>query len=37
MGMAAKNMLIEGLHRRTGHISPEATRHFVSEGPIEGI
>ena len=35
--MAAKVMMIEELHQRMGHISPEAARCLVSEGAIEGI
>src|ERR1700722_10215495 len=36
-GMAAEVVTIEELHRRMGHISPEAARCLVSEGAIEGI
>ena len=36
-GMAAEVVTIEELHRRMGHISPEAARRLVSEGAIEGI
>ena len=35
--MAAEVVTIEELHRRMGHISPEAVRRLVSEGAIEGI
>ena len=34
-GMAAEVVTIEELHRRMGHISPEAARRLVSEGAIE--
>ena len=36
-GMAAKIVSIEELHRRIGHILPEAMRCLVSKGAIEGI
>ena len=36
-GMAAEIVLIEKLHHKMGHILPEAMRHLVSEGAIEGI
>jgi hypothetical protein len=36
-GMAAEVVMIEELHRRMAHILPEAARHLVSEGAIEGI
>ena len=36
-GMAAEVVMIEELHQRMGHILPEAARHLVSEGAIEGI
>ena len=36
-GMAAKVVMIEELHWRMGHISPETMRRLISEGAIEGI
>ena len=36
-GMAAEVVTIEELHRRMGHIAPEAARRLVSEDAIEGL
>ena len=35
--MAAEVVMIEELHQRMDHISPEAARHLVFEGVIEGM
>ena len=36
-GEAWEVITLEDLHRRMGHIAPEAVKHMVSSGAVEGI